>query len=576
MRNGWLIGLATTLSLGAGGAAQACSPVPGYVRPSNFELAQIADAVVVATPLAASRAGPRFGKDLDPFEAPMRLRIDESLKGDLSGEIVVRGLTLGRTTRSDPDDIFFSHPDGHMGPCNRMTLAKGRSYLLFLGRKGERLGVLGFPFSRVNEDYAGPDSDWSKAVRTYLDIQREPDGMTELARLEALKAEIDAKSGKTPYEAALAMDIGGHLGSVSPWKPTGYLLAAYDDVKAGRAPQYAPRNPAYDQEQSAAAMFSDLILSAAGGEEAGKPPRDPRENAILEALIEPGHADAGPLFEPLLREDASLDDLDLGLRFLAANGGYRRAYDLIEARFPARLAAAGSADEAMRLLRIMSDVQEDPYGGEPPRWRTDPFVQARWPALSTALAKQARARFGVDDYFVEGPKALLTSDYRADPELTDMLSGHVAAIGKWAVAELVRPEVLDAPAAGGPDDPLVLPLGITLRWYGLGDDADADRALTRVFCAGPARRAVLFDVWSREGGRFGAAVVKRMAASPTLADGERSALAEAARAWDARMVRDEGLGAVVATDPVLSRMARGETLTARQVRPLKPMACPAR
>ena len=57
------------------------------------------------------------------------------------------------------------------------------------------------------------------------------------------------------------------------------------------------------------------------------------------------------------------------------------------------------------------------------------------------------------------------------------------------VAELVRPEVLDAPAAGGPDDPLVLPLGITLRWYGLGDDADADRALTRVFCAGPARRA---------------------------------------------------------------------------------------
>jgi len=567
MQHRWLIGLAATLALGAGTAAQACSPVPGYVRPSNFELVQIADAIVVATPLSA----PPLGQDDNPFEAPMRLRVTESLKGDLAGEIEVRGLMLGSAKPSDPKDIFFSHPEGHMGPCNRMTLAKSGSYLLFLGRRGERLGVLGFPFSRVNEDYAGPDSAWSKTVRTYLDIQREPDGMVELARLEALKDELEARPGRTRYDTMLAADIGGHLGSISPWKPTAYLLAAYDDFKAGRPPRYASRNPAYDQEQSGAAMFADMIMRGAG-DEPDKPVRDPRETAILEALIEPDHADAVAVFEPFLRDGAPAGDLNLALRFLAQNGQLRRAYEVIEARMPGRLAAATSADEARTLLWTTSTVLEDPYGAVSPPWLTDPLITARWPHLSVALARQARERFDIDAGFVDGPKALLGKDYRADPELTLMVSGHDNAITDWARAQLVAPGAAAIPADAA-DDPLKLPLEITLRWLGLGA-AGEEVGLNRMFCAGPARRAMLIKTWGLHSGSLGADLAKRMAASPQLDAAERVRLGEAVRTWGARLVRS-GERDLLDSDEVMAKLARDVRPTAQDLSSLHPLTCPS-
>lgn len=567
MRHRWLIGLAATLALGAGTAAKACSPAYGYVRPSNFELAQIADAIVVATPLSALPSG----EDDHRSQRFVRLRVTESLKGDLAGEIEVGGLELGSTQRSDPEDIFFSHPEGHMGPCNRMTLAEGGSYLLFLGSQDGRLGVLRFPFSRINEDYAGPDSAWSRAVRTYLDIQREPDGMVELARLEALKAQLEAKPGRTRYDAMLAADIGGHLGSVSPWKPTGYLLAAYDDLKAGRPPRHAPRNPAYDQEQSEAAMVSEMLLGKRR-EEPRKPVRDPRETAILEALIEPGHADAAAVFEPFLRDDAPAGDLKLGLRFLAENGQFRRAYDLIEARVPARLANAASSDEARTLLWTTGNVLEDPYGGEPPRWRTDPSVQARWPRLSVALARQAQERFGIEVGFADGPKAFLGGDYRADPELTLMISGNDNAITDWARAQLVAPGAAQAPADAA-HDPLKLPLDITLRWIGVGA-ADEEVGMNRMFCAGPARRAMLIDTWALRSSWFGADLAKRMAASPQLDEAERARLASAVRAWRARLARSDERD-LIERDKVMARLARGKRPTAQDLGSLRPLTCPS-
>ncbi|MFT4254638.1 MAG: hypothetical protein QM608_19395 [Caulobacter sp.] len=574
MRRSWLVGLAAALVLGAAPAARACSTVPGYVRPSNFELLQIADAVVVATPVSA----PPLAARAESFDWPIRVRVTESLKGGLSGEVEIRGVVLGRTVRSDPGDVAFSHPEGHNGPCNRITLAKGGSYLLMLGRRGESLNVLGYPFSRVNEDYAGPDSPWSRMVRTYLDILRDPDPMARLARLEALKARLDAKPDRTPYEAMLARDIGGHLGSISPWKPTPFLLAAYDDLKAGRPPRYAPRDPAFDAEQSPAAAFAGLLMAAVDGDRPPAAPagpiRDPRETAILKALIEEGHADAAPFFEAFLREDASLGDLGLGLRFLAANGQYRRAYDLIEARVPARLASASSADEAEALLAVVRDVQEDPYGGEPPRWRTDPSVAARWPRFSLALAAEAKARFGVEADFVEGPKTLLNGDYRADPALTLMLSGHANEIIEWARAELVRPEVLASPAVGGPGDPLTLPLDVTLRWYGVGDDEGEEAAVTRVFCAGPGPRGSLIRALGRSGGSYAVFALTQIGAAPGLGDGDRALLAQAAAAWKDREGQDTLSGRWL-DDPRLARLIAGEALKAKEVRPYKPFRCPA-
>ncbi len=88
------------------------------------------------------------------------------------------------------------------------------------------LGNALWTFGRGAEDYAGPDSLWVRALSLYINIQQ-----TELDRMAAL----DVLAGRLPRLEApeapaadrqLAWDIRDHLSSLSPDKPTAYLVNA--------------------------------------------------------------------------------------------------------------------------------------------------------------------------------------------------------------------------------------------------------------------------------------------------------------------------------------------------------------
>lgn len=488
-------GLAGVLALGAFAAAQACSPVVGYVRPSNFELVQIAEAIVVATPVGEDPVGD------EPFERKIRLRVSQILKGEVGDEIEVNGMSLGPTPRSDPADIIFSHPEGHMGPCNRVTLAKGSAYILFLDRNGETYRTLGYPFSRVSEDYAGESGLWTRTIKTYLRLQNAEAPMAQLAALEAMRRDILAKTKPTRDERALAADIELHLGALSPWKPTAFLLEAYDNVKNGRPPRYRPRASTFDAERSSAAAFTDLLMSGSGlaaTSPAAPPRRDPRLTALLEMMIEGEHPMAMPLFDALAAPAAPSSDLAMAIRFYAKNGRYREAYGLIEDR-AAPIVATAAEDDAWRLLDAFEEAQQDSqYHEGPRRWRREADVAKRWPQLAFSLTRTANARFDRTPSFDDSLSSLLGTDYRRNPELTLLRSGADNAIIEWAILELAKPETLAASSGavvGTAADPLRLPLEITMRWF--RNDDDRPESIAQAFCRSTAHRHLIFDLWGR-------------------------------------------------------------------------------
>jgi hypothetical protein len=156
--------------------AIACSPVFDYVRPSNFELVQLADVIVVAT-----------AQDPELGGAGVSFKVTRTLKGEAPPNFEIRHLILGNAKRSDSSQIAEPNEEAYMGPCTRMTLAKGRAYVMFLERdEGGDLLQLSYPFTRVNEDYAGPNALWTQTIQTYVDLQRRFDAMEQLNQLESL------------------------------------------------------------------------------------------------------------------------------------------------------------------------------------------------------------------------------------------------------------------------------------------------------------------------------------------------------------------------------------------------------
>lgn len=220
--------MAACLGMGMSGLAAACSVIGDYVRPSNFELVQIADAIVVATPEVA------VGEDV------VRFRVERTVKGAPPARFEVSMAAIGRTMPSS-DDLSTSNPEGYAGPCNRMTFGRGGRYLFFLGRAADgSWDQLGFPFSRINEDYRGENAVWMRTVRRYLALQQRLEPMAQLDALRAALARGRDDEGLV-LNAAERADIADHLASLSQWKPTAYLLRAFERVERGEAVELRPQ-----------------------------------------------------------------------------------------------------------------------------------------------------------------------------------------------------------------------------------------------------------------------------------------------------------------------------------------------
>jgi hypothetical protein len=470
----------------------ACRVSPDYFAPSNYELVELADAIVIATPVAQGPTG-----EAGPRPRPLTFRTTGVLKGPALDTVTVSG-TIGEPFRSDPKILSEANKEASYGGCVRTTFAVGEPYVLFLGKlKDGGYGPLQFPFARVNEDYLGGDSLWVKTIRTYVRIQRDHGRMEALDALADLLRQTLA-APKSAERDALARDIADHLASPSPYKPTAFLVQAYEALERGEQPKFG--------------------LKENGDENKAR-------TRILQALASEGHADAAVMIERLLAAPKVSDEV-LGnvLRFLAANGQYRRAYSLIETKVLPRLVGAG-AQEVTALLSVISQVQNE-------RWRSDPEVAAAWPELALRLDTFRRRMTGEGGFwFSDAIAEIKITDYRSRPKVTLALAeSYDEKVVAWAVAELMdeaalkkfeTADALDLDAYEAENDKITLPL----QALAVGSGKEREAALKAVFCQGPYRREILFDVLGQFGTGLDMDLIASFADPGELSENDRKNLA---------------------------------------------------
>lgn len=153
--------------------ASACTLAPGYIGPSNFDLAREADSIVLARIERQRRS-----QDVDGLPQVM-LRPVEAIKGPLPRGLIGLQGYVGSTQRvrasySDPKELLEAHPQSLDGFCVRYVFMPESTLLLFLKRDGESWEPIRPPFSRTAEDVPSRRSRWVKAVRLYARISQLP------------------------------------------------------------------------------------------------------------------------------------------------------------------------------------------------------------------------------------------------------------------------------------------------------------------------------------------------------------------------------------------------------------------
>ncbi|QDX24909.1 hypothetical protein FPZ54_01935 [Sphingomonas suaedae] len=181
--------------------AWACSVRPGYRVPNTLQLAQAADLIVLARVDDAQPGD-------SPSDSHLMVRPTHLLKGDALPEALMldgwlegtgaEGEKILAATRSDPAELARPNPDALTGGCTRYIFARGMTLLLFYARGETGWRFMGYPFARVSEDVATPDSRWVQAVREYIEIAKLPasarrDAMRERAT-ELAKGDADQRA----------------------------------------------------------------------------------------------------------------------------------------------------------------------------------------------------------------------------------------------------------------------------------------------------------------------------------------------------------------------------------------------
>lgn len=187
--------------------AGACSVVSTYRVPTNFELAERAETILLGTVERQEGEGSIF--DTAVIVRPTLLLKGGGLPAEvrLGGHLAIPGAKS--VARSDPSELRRVNPDALDGGCNRYVFELGMQLVLFLERdgKGELRPTLP-PFARAAEDVPGPEAPWVRAVRLYVEVAALPEGRRRAAlagRRDALRA-----SGGSD-DALIAADIDRQL-----------------------------------------------------------------------------------------------------------------------------------------------------------------------------------------------------------------------------------------------------------------------------------------------------------------------------------------------------------------------------
>lgn len=213
MRRALAFTLAGTL-LAAAQPAAACSVTDEYRLPTNLELVERADVILLATVRDSTIEEDSTGRRTSylsvepvavlkgaPMPAPLRLPYMSAPERN--------------NFRSDPDELERAHPESD-GLCLRYRFVRDSMVLFFLAHRNGRLVPTNEPFSRYGEDVPSADSRWVRAVRLYVEVAALPEPERRaalLTRQAALRARSDDADAQ-----AIADDIGRSLqGPNRPW-----------------------------------------------------------------------------------------------------------------------------------------------------------------------------------------------------------------------------------------------------------------------------------------------------------------------------------------------------------------------
>lgn len=543
-------------------AARACSVLSDYVVPSNFELVQLADAIVVATPLSQ---GEQDG------ESSLRFRVDAVLKGGPPSDLTLLGLGLGDVALGDANALLGPHPDAGAGGCIRRTFRTGQPAVLFLKEyQPGRWAQLGYPFARVNEDYFGPDALWPRTVRQYLDIQARNDPMQELAVLERMLL-TELTNPHTEEERERARDILSHLMSRSEWKPTRYLVETYETLERGEAPRFSFRPRAADQEQSRAQVLTELVF---GDHTTRTETTAEQQRFVLTNLVRGEHPEAAALFERIVANAPQSWQLGMAVRFYAKNGQYRRAFALIEREALAMLVTLPREAQMQLISDIVMAQHGDSYEEGSELWRVDPYTAERWPQLALALRRYEISVFGRDNAhpFTDALSDIPLADFRANREVTlTRAENFDEEVEAWAIAQIADVaqrtawEALSWRERGDAEDPALLPLQALMVAYGEERDAGIERA----YCQSAERRMLVIEVLGELGGELDTEFAARIAADRRLTGEEREAIGRAvAQLFTRELERGRGelWGGADEEYELLGRIQRRERVEAEPFR----------
>ena len=202
MRRLWIV----VLSLACPTAALACSLNDEYRPPTNIELIERADLVVLGKVDARGPAEAAHGNELNL--TPIR-----TLKGDAPEKLALYGVVRdrqGKLIPPEPTDLDRVHSSSAWGACDRQAYAPGTLVIAAFTRRAKGYIQMIYPFARNVEDVEGPDGLWVRAAALYAQIisksppsERRKAFQNEHRRLLAQTGDADAQ--------AIAQDIGRYL-----------------------------------------------------------------------------------------------------------------------------------------------------------------------------------------------------------------------------------------------------------------------------------------------------------------------------------------------------------------------------
>ena len=210
--------------------ATACSPGPDYVAPTNFELVQLADAIVIAR-LSRLENGETGFELVEILKGPQEPASFYEINPRLSSDFPSHPYSLQSENSSDGG-----------GSCSRGSYADGKLHLLFYS-KHQNTGTYfqGVTiYGRDSEDIESMGAFWLKVVRTYLDIQARYNPMEQIDQLRRLRRRMLAQP-ISPQNVSWIVDIENHLVSPTPRKPMEFLLEMHKSLRqTGNWPDPTP------------------------------------------------------------------------------------------------------------------------------------------------------------------------------------------------------------------------------------------------------------------------------------------------------------------------------------------------